>query len=101
MHSKDARARGESEQHLYALDAWRETTFFSPREAAALALTEAITLVAASHVPDQVVDDARQHFDDPEFSQLVFAIVTINSWNRLSLTMRPPVGDYESNLTPE
>ena len=99
MHSKDARALGETEQRLYALNAWRETTFFTEREAAALALTESITLVAATHVPDDVVETARTQFDDTELSQLVFAIVTINAWNRLALTTRPPVGRYESTKT--
>ena len=95
MHTKDARANGESEQRLYALSAWRETPFFTERERAALALCEAVTLVSVTHVPDDVVDDAKQHFDEAELSQLVFAIATINAWNRLAITARPTVGGYQ------
>src|SRR3954464_9465055 len=85
MHTKDARANGETEQRLYALSAWRETPFFTDKERAALALTEAVTLVAETHVPDDVVAEARRHFDEAELSQLVFAIATINAWNRLAI----------------
>jgi AhpD family alkylhydroperoxidase len=95
MHTKDARANGETEQRLYALSAWRETPFFTDRERAALALTEAVTLVAETHVPDDVVEDAQRHFDDAELAQLVFAITTINAWNRLAITARLPVGGYQ------
>jgi AhpD family alkylhydroperoxidase len=95
MHTKDARANGETEQRLYALSAWRETPFFTEKERAALALTEAVTLVAETHVPDEVVEEAQQHFDEAELSQLVFAIVTINAWNRLAITARTPVGGYQ------
>src|SRR5436190_6141320 len=73
MHTKDARANGETEQRLYALSAWRETPFFTDKERAALALTEAVTLVAATHVPDDVVAEAQRHFDEAELSQLIFA----------------------------
>ena len=95
MHTKDARANGETEQRLYALSAWRETPFFTDKERAALALTEAVTLVAETHVPDDVVEEAQRHFDDAELSQLVFAIATINAWNRLAITARTPVGGYQ------
>jgi AhpD family alkylhydroperoxidase len=95
MHTKDARANGETEQRLYALSAWRETPFFTDKERAALALTEAVTLVAETHVPDDVVEEAQRHFDEAELSQLVFAIVTINAWNRLAITARTPVGGYQ------
>jgi AhpD family alkylhydroperoxidase len=95
MHTKDARANGETEQRLYALSAWRETPFFTERERAALALTEAVTLVAETHVPDGVVEDAQKHFDEAELTQLVFAITTINAWNRLAITARLPVGAYQ------
>jgi AhpD family alkylhydroperoxidase len=95
MHSKDARAMGETEQRLYALSAWRETSFFTERERAALALTEAVTLVADTHVPDDVVEEAKECFDDEELMQLLFAIIEINSWNRLAITVRSRVGDYQ------
>jgi AhpD family alkylhydroperoxidase len=95
MHTKDARANGETEQRLYALSAWRETPFFTEKERAALALTEAVTLVADTHVPDDVVEEAQRHFDEAELAQLIFAIATINAWNRLAITARTPVGDYQ------
>jgi len=97
MHSKDARALGESEQRLYTLSAWRETPFFSERERAALALTEAVTTIAdAQQVPDALYAEASQHFSAEELVNLVLAIVTINGWNRLSITFRTPVGNYQS-----
>jgi len=96
MHTKDARALGETEQRLYALSAWRETPFFTPRERAALALAESITLIAETHIPDEVMDEAGEWFEPDELAKLVFAIVTINIWNRLAVTGRTPVGDYVS-----
>jgi AhpD family alkylhydroperoxidase len=98
MHSKDARALGETEQRLYALNAWRETPFFTDRERAALALAEAVTLVAQTHVPDEVVDEAKRHFSPEELARLVFAITVINGWNRLAITGRPEVGGYVSRV---
>src|SRR6478736_51693 len=95
MHSKDARAGGESEQRLYALNAWRETPFFTDRERAALAWTEAVTLVSETHVPDEVYARVAQHFDEAEMVALTFAVVVINSWNRLSVSFRPVVGSYQ------
>jgi AhpD family alkylhydroperoxidase len=95
MHTKDARANGETEQRLYALSAWPETPFFTDRERAALALCESMTLVADTHVPDDVVEEAQRHFDPVELAQLVFAITTINAWNRLAITARSPVGGYQ------
>jgi AhpD family alkylhydroperoxidase len=95
MHSKDARAAGETEQRLYGLNAWRETPFYTERERAALALTESVTLVSVDHVPDEVVHEAQSHFSPEDFSRLVFAIVTINVWNRLAITGRAPVGSYQ------
>jgi AhpD family alkylhydroperoxidase len=91
MHAKDARAAGDSQQRYDVLQAWREVNLFSERERAALALTEAITLVADGHVPDEVVDAARQHFDDRELAELVFTIVVINAWNRIAITARMPL----------
>ena len=96
MHTKDARAMGESEQRLYALQAWRETPFFTPREQAALALTEAVTLVSETHVPDDVVEEAARWFSPEEMSRLTLAIAMINFWNRLAITARMPVGKYVS-----
>lgn len=93
MHSKDARKRGESEQRIYALVAWRETPFFSDAERAALALTEAVTRLEGG-VPDDVVEEAKRHFDEEELAKLVFTIVVINAWNRLAVTARLPVGGY-------
>ena len=91
MHAKDARAAGESQQRYDVLQAWREVDLFSERKRAALALTEAITLVADDHVPDDVVDAAREHFDDRELAELVFTVVVINSWNRIAITSRIPL----------
>ena len=101
MHTKDARAYGETEQRLYALNGWRETPFFSEKERAALALTEAITLVAETHVPDAVVDEALEWFEPAEYARLVFLIGTINMWNRMAVTSRLPVGGYVSRVSPE
>jgi AhpD family alkylhydroperoxidase len=95
MHSKDARAAGETEQRLYALNAWRETPFYTDRERAALAWTEALTLVAQDHVPDAVFEEARQHFTDEELVNLSLAVVTINGWNRLAIAFRAVPGIYE------
>jgi AhpD family alkylhydroperoxidase len=95
MHSKDARARGETEQRLYVLDAWREAPFYTPRERAALAWTEAVTLVAQTHVPDETYEEVREHFDDKELVDLTLAVVTINGWNRLNIAFRVVAGGYE------
>jgi AhpD family alkylhydroperoxidase len=95
MHSKDARAGGESEQRLYALNAWEETPFFSERERAALRWTEALTLVADGHVPDAVFEAARPHFTDDELVNLSLAVATINAWNRLSIAFRSVPGAYQ------
>src|SRR6201995_962480 len=82
MHSKDARANGETEQRLYLLNAWREAPFYTDRERAALAGTEAVTLITEGHVPDSVYQDARQRFSEEELVNLTLAIVAINGWNR-------------------
>jgi AhpD family alkylhydroperoxidase len=95
MHSKDARAAGESEQRLYALNAWRETPFFSHRERAALAWTEAVTLITNGHVPDAVFEEARRHFSDKELVSLTMTLVAINGWNRLCIAFRVVPGDYQ------
>jgi AhpD family alkylhydroperoxidase len=97
MHSKDARAIGETEQRLYALPAWRETPFFSARERAALAFTEAVTLVAGDHVPAESYDAVAEHFGPDEIAALVSLIVVINAWNAVSVATRAWVpGSYEA-----
>ncbi|MDN5923594.1 MAG: carboxymuconolactone decarboxylase family protein [Xanthomonadales bacterium] len=95
MHSKDARAAGETEQRLYVLDAWREAPFYSERERAALAWTEALTLVADSHVPDKVYQHVSQHFDEAELVNLSLAVIAINGWNRMAIASRTTVGTYQ------
>jgi len=94
MHWKDARALGESEQRLYALDAWEESPYYTERERAALAWTEAVTRVAASHVPDQVYELVRRQFSEKELADLTLAVATINAWNRLSIAARTTPGTY-------
>ncbi|GHO97896.1 alkyl hydroperoxide reductase AhpD [Reticulibacter mediterranei] len=94
MHTKDARAEGESEQRLYLLSAWREAPFYSERERAALEWTEAVTLVANDHIPDEVYERVRPHFTDEELVNLTMAINAINSWNRLNVAFRTPAGSY-------
>lgn len=95
MHTKDARAHGETEQRLYTLPAWEETPFFTERERAALAWTEAVTLVAATRVPDAVFETARRHFTEKELADLTLAIVAINGWNRLAIAFRAEAGTYQ------
>jgi AhpD family alkylhydroperoxidase len=95
MHTKEARAKGESEQRLYELDAWRESPFYTDRERAALAWTEAVTLVAATHVPDEIFDATRQQFNEKEIMDLTMAVVAINSWNRLMISFRAVAGSYQ------
>jgi AhpD family alkylhydroperoxidase len=104
MHSKDARAGGETEQRLYLLNAWREAPFYSERERAALEWTEALTLITEGHVPEDVYKIASQQFSEKELADLSLAIVAINSWNRLSIAFRPEVGGYKpprSNRNPQ
>jgi AhpD family alkylhydroperoxidase len=95
MHTKDARRAGETEQRLYALNAWRETPFFSERERAALEWTEALTRLADSRVSDALFERVRRQFDEAELVALTFAVIVINGWNRLSISFRPPVGTYQ------
>jgi AhpD family alkylhydroperoxidase len=95
MHSKDARAAGETEQRLYALNAWEETPFFTDRERAALAWTEAVTRVSDGHVPDAVYQEARERFSEEELVNLTMAVVTINGWNRLCIAFRVVPGEYQ------
>jgi AhpD family alkylhydroperoxidase len=95
MHTKDARLAGETEQRIYALSAWREAPFFTERERAALDWTEAVTRVADTHVPDDVYDRVSKHFNEEEIVALTFAVVVINSWNRLAISTRVPAGSYQ------
>src|SRR5215471_12482888 len=95
MHSKDARAEGESEQRLYALSAWQEAPFYSPRERAALAWTEAVTAIGEAGVPDELYASAREHFNETELVNLTMAVVAINGWNRLAISFRAVPGSYQ------
>jgi AhpD family alkylhydroperoxidase len=95
MHWKDLRAIGETEQRLYSLDAWRESPYYSERERAALAWTEAVTLITESHVPDEIHEAARQHLSEKELSDLTLGVATINAWNRLSIAARLVPGTYQ------
>ncbi|HSN01705.1 MAG TPA: carboxymuconolactone decarboxylase family protein [Rudaea sp.] len=95
MHSKDARAAGETEQRLYLLDAWREAPFYSARERAALAWTEALTRISGGDVPDALYDEARKQFSDKELVDLSLAIIAINGWNRLAIPFRSEPGTYQ------
>ncbi len=94
MHSKDARANGETEQRLYGVSAWRDTPYYSARERAALELTEALTLVAEKGVPDDVYERVREQFSEDELVHLTLAIVAINGWNRLNIAARTVPGAY-------
>jgi AhpD family alkylhydroperoxidase len=96
MHWKDARAAGETEQRLYSLSAWREAPFYTDRERAALEWTEAVTLVAETHVPDDVYDRVRAHFGEEELVNLTTAVVTINAWNRFAVSFRSVPGAYQA-----
>jgi AhpD family alkylhydroperoxidase len=95
MHTKDARLAGETEQRLYALNAWRETPFFTDRERAALEWTEAVTRVGETHVPDEIHARVAAQFNEPELVALTFAVVVINGWNRLAISFRAPAGSYQ------
>jgi AhpD family alkylhydroperoxidase len=95
MHTKDARAHGETEQRIYALNAWRETPFFSDKERAALAWTESVTLVSETQVPDDVYELMRKNFDEKELVNITTAIVAINGWNRFAVSFRSVPGSYQ------
>ena len=100
MHAKELRAGGESEQRLYLLSAWRECPFYTPRERAALAWTEALTLVTDGHVPDAVYDEARSQFSEEELANLTLAIVAINGANRINIAFRTVPGSYRAAARP-
>ncbi|NGO10404.1 carboxymuconolactone decarboxylase family protein [Streptomyces sp. HC44] len=95
MHTKDARAQGETEQRIYALSAWRETPFFTDQERAALALTEAVTLVHDGQVPDAVYAEAAEVFDEAQIAALIWAATVINAYNRIAIATRMAPGAYE------
>jgi AhpD family alkylhydroperoxidase len=95
MHWKDLRALGETEQRLYGLPAWRESPYYSDRERAALAWTEAVTVVTDGYISDEAYESVRPHFTDKELSELTMAIVTINAWNRLAISARATAGNYQ------
>jgi AhpD family alkylhydroperoxidase len=98
MHSKDARAAGETEQRLYLLDAWRETPLYTERERAALEWAEAITRLVDGEVPDEVFASAREHFSEEELLNLTLVVISTNSYNRLNIAYRPEVGGYRPGM---
>lgn len=95
MHTKDARAAGETEQRLYGLSAWRETPFYTPRERAALAWTEALTNIQVGHAPDAIYQEAHREFGDADLVKLSLAITYINAWNRIAIGFRSEAGTYQ------
>jgi AhpD family alkylhydroperoxidase len=95
MHWKDLKAIGESDQRLYSLDAWRETDFYSAREKAALAWTEAVTKLTEGHVPDKIFEEVRAQFSEKEIADLTVAVAAINAWNRISVATRTVPGTYQ------
>lgn len=95
MHTKDARAAGETEQRLYCVSVWRESPFYTDRERAAMEWTEAVTLIADGQVPDDVYERIRMQFGDVELVNLNYAVVAINAWNRLAISFRSVPGEYE------
>ena len=95
MHTKDARHDGETEQRLYALSAWRETPFYTERERAALAWTEAMTLIPENDISDALYEATRKHFDEKEMVALSMAVIAINGWNRLAIGFRTVPGSYQ------
>ncbi|NEO71200.1 carboxymuconolactone decarboxylase family protein [Moorena sp. SIO3H5] len=94
MHTKEARINGETEQRIYALNAWRETPFFSPEERAVLELTEAVTMISENQVPNSVYEEVIRYFSETEIAKLLMAIVTINGWNRIAITTKMIPGAY-------
>lgn len=101
MHWKDLKAAGESDQRLYSLDAWRETPFYSDRERAALAWTEAVTRLTEGQVHDEVYEEARRHFSEKELVDLTLGVVAINGWNRLNIAFQTVPGTYQPAKTRE
>jgi AhpD family alkylhydroperoxidase len=99
MHTQDARAGGETEQRIYALNAWRETPFYTDRERAALAWAEAVTHIGGG-VPDALYEEARQHFSEKELVDLTWAVAAINAWNRMAISSRAVPGTYKPGKVP-
>jgi len=99
MHTKDARAEGETEQRLYGVSAWQETSFYTPRERAALEWAETLTLIASHHVPDELYTRTREHFTEAELVGLTLDVIAINGWNRLAISFRAAVGSYQPGTT--
>ena len=95
MHWKDLRASGETEQRMYSLDAWRECPYYTERERAALAWTEALTLISKGHAPDAVYEEVRAQFSEKEICDLTLAVAAINAWNRLAISSRTVPGGYQ------
>ncbi len=95
MHWKDARAAGETEQRLYGLVAWREAPYYSERERAALDWTETLTLIADNHAPDELYEQTRRQFSEQELADLTLTVVTINAWNRITISFRAEPGTYQ------
>jgi AhpD family alkylhydroperoxidase len=95
MHWKDLKAAGESDQRMYSLDAWHECPYYTERERAALAWTDAVTRVADTHVPDEIYQQAKQQFSEKELADLTFAVAAINAWNRLAIAGRTTPGTYQ------
>ncbi|MCZ2224156.1 MAG: carboxymuconolactone decarboxylase family protein [Chitinophagales bacterium] len=91
MHVRDAMKMGETAQRLFLLDAWRETELYTPKERAVLALAEAMTFVTKGHVPDEVYNEAAKHLTEQELAAVIMTVVTINGWNRISITLRSPL----------
>ena len=98
MHWKDLHAIGETEQRMYGLDAWEESPYYTERERAALAWTEAVTLITDGHVSDQVYETVRPHFTEKELADLTLAVATINAWNRLAISLRAEPGKYKPQV---
>jgi len=95
MHTKDARAAGETEERIYLLSAWREAPFYSEEEQVVLELTEAVTLIAQHGVPDELYERVRRHFDEAHYIALIMAVNTINCWNRLNIAVGNGAGNYQ------
>ncbi|MCK9291312.1 MAG: carboxymuconolactone decarboxylase family protein [Bacteroidales bacterium] len=95
MHTKDARHAGETEQRIYALNAWRDTPFYTDRERAALEWTEALTLISQNRVEDQLYEAVSKHFNEKELVAITMAVIAINGWNRLAISFRTPAGSYQ------
>lgn len=101
MHTKDARAAGETEERIYLLSAWREAPFYSEAERVVLELTEVVTLISHHGVPDEVYERVREHFNEAQYVALITAINAINCWNRLNIAAGNGAGNYQPRPRPE